>query len=79
MKFAIILAASLAAAAAGVGAGGVCGLANGLLVTRLKLPPFVATLGPDGAPYPSGQGRLAMSGVRLRHCEYGYRYSQELG
>lgn len=29
--------------------------------------------------YPSGQGRLAMSGVRLRHCEYGYRYSQELG
>jgi ribose transport system permease protein len=29
----------------GVAAGGVCGLANGLLITRLKLPPFIATLG----------------------------------
>ena len=28
--------------------GGVCGLANGLLVTRLSLPPFVATLGMFG-------------------------------
>jgi len=40
--------ASLAAAASGVVAGGVCGLANGLLVTRLRLPPFVATLGMFG-------------------------------
>ncbi len=40
--------ASLAAAAAGIAAGGMCGLANGLLVTRLKLPPFVATLGMFG-------------------------------
>ena len=37
--------AGVLAVAAGVAAGGVCGLANGLLVTRLKLPPFVATLG----------------------------------
>jgi ribose transport system permease protein len=29
----------------GLAAGGVCGLANGLLITRLKLPPFIATLG----------------------------------
>lgn len=29
----------------GVGFGVVCGLANGLLITRLKLPPFIATLG----------------------------------
>jgi ribose transport system permease protein len=36
---------SLLAVAAGVLVGGVCGLVNGLLVTRLKLPPFVATLG----------------------------------
>jgi|SRR5579883_123649 len=36
---------SLLAIAAGVAAGGCCGLANGLLVTRLHLPPFVATLG----------------------------------
>lgn len=35
-------------AVAGVGAGGLCGLANGLLVTRLHLPPFVATLGMFG-------------------------------
>jgi ribose/xylose/arabinose/galactoside ABC-type transport system permease subunit len=29
----------------GVAAGAVCGLVNGLLVQRLKLPPFIATLG----------------------------------
>jgi ribose transport system permease protein len=29
----------------GLAAGGVCGLANGLLITKLKLPPFIATLG----------------------------------
>ncbi|WP_439628743.1 ABC transporter permease [Gemmata sp.] len=40
--------AGFAAAAAGVGVGGLCGLANGLLVTRLRLPPFVATLGMFG-------------------------------
>jgi ribose/xylose/arabinose/galactoside ABC-type transport system permease subunit len=38
----------LAAAACGVLAGGLCGLTNGLLVTRLNLPPFVATLGMFG-------------------------------
>jgi len=38
-------AGGLLAAAAGVCAGGLCGLVNGLLVTRLKLPPFIATLG----------------------------------
>jgi ribose transport system permease protein len=29
----------------GLGVGTVCGMANGLLITRLKLPPFIATLG----------------------------------
>lgn len=29
----------------GIGVGTLCGLANGLLVTRLKLPPFIVTLG----------------------------------
>ncbi|MTJ81099.1 MAG: ABC transporter permease [Telmatospirillum sp.] len=29
----------------GVLAGGVCGLINGLIITRMKLPPFIATLG----------------------------------
>lgn len=29
----------------GIGVGGVCGLVNGLVVTRLRLPPFIATLG----------------------------------
>ncbi|MFO0810740.1 MAG: ABC transporter permease [Gemmataceae bacterium] len=37
--------ASVVAIAAGVLSGGVCGLVNGLVITRLKLPPFVATLG----------------------------------
>lgn len=40
--------AGLVAAAAGVVVGGLCGLTNGLLVTRLSLPPFVATLGMFG-------------------------------
>jgi ribose transport system permease protein len=37
--------ASLAAVAAGAGVGGLCGLVNGLVITRLRLAPFVATLG----------------------------------
>jgi ribose transport system permease protein len=37
--------ASLAAVVAGVAVGGLCGLANGLIITRLKVVPFVATLG----------------------------------
>ncbi len=37
--------ASLAAVAAGVLAGGLCGLGNGLMITRLRIAPFVATLG----------------------------------
>ena len=40
--------ASLLSVASGVATGGVCGLANGLLITKLKLPPFVATLGMFG-------------------------------
>jgi ribose transport system permease protein len=40
-----VATASLAAVVIGVAAGGVCGLVNGLIITRLRLPPFVATLG----------------------------------
>lgn len=36
------------AAAAGLAAGGVLGLANGCLIARLALPPFIATLGMMG-------------------------------
>jgi ribose/xylose/arabinose/galactoside ABC-type transport system permease subunit len=36
---------SVVAGACGVLAGGLCGIANGLLITKLQLPPFVATLG----------------------------------
>lgn len=39
----------LAAAAAGLGAGALCGLSTGLLVTRLRLMPFIVTLGMMGA------------------------------
>lgn len=31
--------------AAALGVGGMCGLANGLLITKVSLPPFIATLG----------------------------------
>jgi ribose transport system permease protein len=34
-----------AAMACGIAVGGVCGMINGLVITRLKLPPFIATLG----------------------------------
>jgi ribose transport system permease protein len=37
--------ASLAAVTAGVLSGGLCGLCNGLMITRLRIAPFVATLG----------------------------------
>jgi ribose transport system permease protein len=37
--------ASLAAVSAGVGVGGLAGLVNGLAITRLRVTPFVATLG----------------------------------
>ena len=36
---------SLVAIACGVGVGGLCGFINGLVITRLKLPSFVVTLG----------------------------------
>ncbi len=38
-------AASLAALACGLATGMLCGLSNGLIITRLKISPFVATLG----------------------------------
>lgn len=37
--------APLAASAAGVAAGGLCGLINGVLVTTLRIVPFIVTLG----------------------------------
>ena len=39
------MGAMLGGVAAGVAAGLLCGLANGLLVTRLRLAPFIVTLG----------------------------------
>jgi ribose transport system permease protein len=40
--------ASVWAVAAGIGAGGLAGLGNGLIITRLQIVPFVATLGMMG-------------------------------
>jgi ribose/xylose/arabinose/galactoside ABC-type transport system permease subunit len=40
--------ASVAGVAAGIAAGGLCGAVNGLVVTRLGITPFVATLGMFG-------------------------------
>jgi ribose transport system permease protein len=37
--------ASACAIPSGMGVGGCCGLINGLMITRLRVPPFVATLG----------------------------------
>jgi ribose transport system permease protein len=38
-------AASLMAIPSGICVGGVCGLTNGILITTLRVPPFVTTLG----------------------------------
>jgi ribose transport system permease protein len=64
-----VLAASLAAVPAGVLVGGACGLVNGLVITRLRVPPFVATLGMLGiargvAVWLSGRTLLAFPGER---------------
>jgi ribose transport system permease protein len=40
-----LVGASAAAVAAGVAVGGACGLVNGLAITRLRVTPFVASLG----------------------------------
>src|SRR5262249_19449631 len=37
--------ASMVAVLAGIASGGICGLVNGLVVTKLRITPFVATLG----------------------------------
>jgi ribose transport system permease protein len=37
--------ASTLAVPAGIGVGGLCGLVNGLIITLLRVPPFVTTLG----------------------------------
>jgi len=40
-----VMMASFMAIAAGLGTGAACGLINGLIITRLRVAPFVATLG----------------------------------
>src|SRR5262249_47306345 len=40
-----VFEASLLAGSAGIATGGLCGLVNGLVITRLRVTPFVATLG----------------------------------
>jgi len=56
-------ASGLAALAAGVGVGALCGLLNGLLVTRLGIVPFIVTLGMLGiargfAKYLAGEQKV---------------------
>ena len=53
----------LPAACLGVAAGGICGLVNGLLVTRLGIVPFIVTLGMLGiargtAKYLAGEQKV---------------------
>ena len=61
--------ASLAAVAAGLVTGVVCGLANGLVITCLKVAPFVATLGMMSiarglAVWLAGRTRVSFRGAR---------------
>ena len=59
--------ASLVAVLAGIGTGAACGLANGMLITQLKVAPFVVTLGMMGvargiAQSLSGGSRIGFAG-----------------
>lgn len=61
------LLTSLGAVAAGLAVGGLCGLANGLIITRLRITPFLATLGMMGiarglAIWVSGKTRVTFNG-----------------
>jgi ribose transport system permease protein len=61
--------ASIAAVGAGFGVGTLCGLVNGLVVSRLRLTPFVATLGMLSvarglAVWLAGRSRVGFSGGR---------------
>jgi ribose transport system permease protein len=55
--------ASLWAVAAGIGTGGLCGLTNGTLITRLRVIPFVVTLGMMGAA--RGLAQYLSEGTRI--------------
>jgi ribose/xylose/arabinose/galactoside ABC-type transport system permease subunit len=64
-----VLWASLTAIPFGVLVGGLCGLVNGLVITRLRLTPFVATLGMLSvarglAVYLAGRTRVSFRGPR---------------
>jgi ribose/xylose/arabinose/galactoside ABC-type transport system permease subunit len=63
-----VWAASGAAISAGLAAGGLCGLVNGLVITRLRVAPFVATLGMMSiarglAVWLAGQTRISFRGA----------------
>ena len=53
---------------AGVVTGGLCGLANGVMISRMKLPPFIATLGMLNI----AKG-LALVRREVRHRRQGWR------
>jgi ribose transport system permease protein len=64
-----VVVASLACIAAGILVGGLCGLTNGLVITGLRVEPFVATLGMMSvarglAYWLSGRTRLGFSDER---------------
>jgi ribose transport system permease protein len=64
-----VLAASVAAISAGLGVGGICGFINGQVITRLRVPPFVATLGMMSiargvAVWLAGRTRIAFRGAQ---------------
>jgi ribose transport system permease protein len=44
-RYGAAVSASVIAVAAGIGVGGMCGCINGLVITRLRVIPFVVTLG----------------------------------
>jgi ribose transport system permease protein len=60
---ALVPLASLVAIAAGIGTGALAGFCNGLFITRLKVIPFVATLGMMGVA--RGVAQLLAKGERV--------------
>jgi ribose/xylose/arabinose/galactoside ABC-type transport system permease subunit len=77
------LKASLAALPAGLLVGGLCGLCNGLVITRLRVLPFVATLGMLSvarglAVWLAGRTRVSFSGPRPGWVDSLARFRSEM-
>ena len=58
-----------------LGIGALCGLANGLLITKMKMPPFIATYGMDWIV--RGMAYIIMGGAMIYNFNDRFKYISE--